>query len=76
MPAILMNIWPNPVDEVLYLEAEEMQQIEIFSMEGELILTMANDLESINVSDLAKGCYLLKATLNNGCVVTQKFIKH
>ncbi len=76
IPAILMNVWPNPVDEVLNLEVEDLQQIEIFSLEGKLILTIANDLESINVSDLAKGCYLLKATMNNGWVVAQKFIKH
>ena len=75
MPEILLNIWPNPVDEVLYLEAEELQQIEIFSLDGKCIMTIANSLESVNIRGLASGCYLLKATTKNGCVVTQKFMK-
>lgn len=67
--------WPNPVQETLNIRMEDVQQIVIFDMEGRLILEVNNNVEAVNVSALPKGCYLLKATLENGGVSTQKFVK-
>ena len=75
MPDVLLNIWPNPVEEVLHFEIEEFQKVEILTIDGKRIMTVEKDLESVNVSGLAKGCYLLKATMNNDSVITQKFLK-
>lgn len=75
MPDVLLNIWPNPVEEVLHWETEGFQKAEILTIDGKQIMTVEKDLESVNVSGLAVGCYLLKATMNNGSVITQKFLK-
>ena len=68
-------IWPNPASETLSLNAEGVQQVEIFTIDGRQVLHLENGFETINVSALAKGCYLLKATLNDGSKAVQKFVK-
>ena len=70
-----LAIWPNPVSETLNLNAEDLQQVEIFSMDGKQVMRLGNGFESINVNALAKGCYLLKATFANGSKAMQKFVK-
>ena len=68
-------LWPNPASETLSLNAEGLQQVEIFSMDGRQVMHLENGIETIDVSALAKGCYLLKATFNDGRKATQKFVK-
>ncbi len=70
-----LAIWPNPVSETLNLNAEDLQQVEIFSMDGRQVMHFGNGFESINVNALAKGCYLLKATFVDGSKAMQKFVK-
>ena len=70
-----LAIWPNPVSETLNLNAEDLQQVEIFSMDGKQVMRLGNGFETINVHALAKGCYLLKATFTNGSKAMQKFVK-
>ncbi len=70
-----LHVWPNPVDEVLHIETKDLQQVEIISLDGKNVLTLTNGFESINVSTLASGCYLLKATKENGIITTKRFVK-
>ena len=70
----LLSIWPNPVSETLNLKGD-MTQVQIYSIDGRLVMSLDKGLETINVSALATGSYLLKATLNDGSVTTQKFLK-
>lgn len=71
-----LNVWPNPVDSILYLETKDLQQVDIFSLDGKKVLTLTNGFEEVNVKTISNGCYLLKATKNNGKTITQRFIKH
>ena len=71
----LLSIWPNPATETLNLNAEGLQQVEIFSMDGKQVMHLENGLESINVNDLAKVCYLLKDTFADGTKAMRKFVK-
>lgn len=70
-----LNLWPNPVSESLSLNAKDLQQAEIFSMDGKQVMHLENGFETINVSTLAKGCYLLKVTFADGSKAAQKFVK-
>ena len=70
-----LNLWPNPACETLSVQAEGLQQVDIFTLDGRRVATVENGFESINVSALSTGCYLLKATLKDGSVCTQKFLK-
>ena len=71
----LLNVWPNPATETLNLNAEGLQQVEIFSMDGKQVMHLENGLETIHVDALANGCYLLKATFTDGTMAMQKFVK-
>ena len=68
-------IWPNPVAETLSIGVKDVQQVDIFTLDGKHVSTIENGFGTIDVRGLSHGCYLLKATLNNGSVATQKFVK-
>ena len=68
-------LWPNPTTGSLSLNVDGLQQVEIFSMDGKQVVHLENGFESINVNALAKGCYVLKATFNDGSKAMQKFVK-
>lgn len=71
----LLSVWPNPASETLSLNAEGLQQVEIFSMDGRQAMHIGNGFETVNVSSLAKGCYLLKAIFADGTKAMRKFVK-
>jgi hypothetical protein len=68
-------LWPNPASEILSLNAKGLQKVEIFSMDGRQVMHLENGIETIDVSALAKGCYLLKATFADGSKAVRKFVK-
>lgn len=70
-----LSLWPNPAHETLKVQAEGLQQVDLFTLDGKHITTVENGFESINVSALTAGCYLLKATLKDGSVSMMKFVK-
>ena len=69
-------LYPNPVKDLLHVESENMQQYEIFSLDGKLIRSsQASGSESvIDFSNLDSGVYMLRITSDSG-VVTRKVIK-
>lgn len=72
-----LNIYPNPVANVLSIHNDSnIQRVEIFGIGGRLIKTaLAKDKSiTLNVSNLAKGVYVLKIYTNKG-IKTNKFIK-
>ena len=71
----LLKVWPNPASETLRLNGNGLRQVNIYSVDGRLVMSLDKGFEAINVSALAPGSYLLKAILNDGCVTTQKFMK-
>ena len=68
-------LWPNPASETLSLNAKGLQQVEIFSMDGRQVMHLESGIETIDVSALAKGCYLLNATFADGSKAVRKFVK-
>lgn len=65
-------IFPNPVNDILFIENNENLEYEIFNITGKTVLNGINN--QINVSSLEKGLYFLKVTLEKN-ILTQKFIK-
>lgn len=85
-PAVLKNdnfnfdssfvIYPNPVNDTFAVSINS-SKIEIYNVTGQLVKTFNNKFsdESLSVSDLQKGVYLVKITDNNNNQATKKFIK-
>ena len=75
------NLFPNPVNDVLYLQFDNINQpskiqVEIVDVLGKSVLktTVRSEIENIDISNLSIGTYLLQA--NNGKqIFTRKFLK-
>jgi hypothetical protein len=68
------KIYPNPVQDLLTIQSNsEIEKIEIYSLEGKLVLQSTQNL--FNVQSLENGIYLLKIKTINGEISTKKFIK-
>jgi uncharacterized delta-60 repeat protein len=68
-------IYPNPVQDVLHLQANNfttIKGVKIYNLQGKVVLEDTND--TINVSNLSKGLYIVKIITEEG-EVTKKFIK-
>ena len=69
------KIYPDPVQNELNVQTDQTDlTYEIYSMDGKLVLPQDQLTNSIDVSSLTKGYYLLKLTSKDG-VVTEKFLK-
>lgn len=70
------NIYPNPAKDVISFQSElPLERVEIFSLTGSKVLSQSNNVRQVEVGNLAKGIYILKASAVDGKVATQKLIK-
>lgn len=73
-PAERLNIYPNPVDNVLFIQnaPTSATSLKIYRLDGALLLneTVSTDIPSVNVANLPSGMYLIK--MNNQ---VSKFVK-
>lgn len=67
------SIYPNPVNDVINISAENVENVVIYSSNGLKMIESENT--SINVSKLNPGVYFLEISASNS-VGIQKFIKH
>ncbi len=68
LPEEHIRIYPNPVQETLYIESAAETAYKVYDLDGRSL--MSGEGNTINVSSLTKGTYLLQ--INNN---TFKFIK-
>lgn len=67
-------LYPNPAADAVSVSLEtELKQIEIYSLQGQKVLTSSQ--AEINISNLPSGLYLVKVEDVHGSVSTQKLIK-
>lgn len=71
-----INVFPNPVNNHLNIDLQsfdnELVKLEIFNVNGQLIRVFEstkNDIETIDISDLNNGNYLLKVTADDKVAV-------
>jgi len=71
-------LYPNPVDDILYvkLNTEEQGVMNIFNTKGQLlkVLDIHSDVTPVDVSELAAGVYILKVTSEDE-VFVKRFVK-
>ncbi|MDD6209741.1 MAG: T9SS type A sorting domain-containing protein [Bacteroidales bacterium] len=64
-------IYPNPVKSNFYIKGTAVQEVNIFSLTGSLIKKAPVTSNSVNVSDLLPGTYLIRIKTDNGFVNKQ-----
>jgi uncharacterized repeat protein (TIGR01451 family) len=70
------SVYPNPVQDVLFIKSKEkVVKAEIYDAAGRILNSTSPTNNSINVSELAKGNYIIKLSTKDK-TVTQKFIKN
>ena len=69
-----ISIYPNPVSDILYFDTTDtvIEKVILFDLSGRKILEQ-NQVNTISVSDLQKGSYVLKIFTDKG-VQTEKII--
>ncbi|TLX73002.1 T9SS type A sorting domain-containing protein [Labilibacter sediminis] len=69
-------IFPNPVENWLTISYDGyVDKIQIFSSAGELVINQMGNQKRINVSEFAKGIYVIKVVGSDG-IVAQQFVKY
>jgi hypothetical protein len=51
------------------------KQVELYDLQGRLVRSQSQGLESLNMQGLASGQYLMKVTLEDGKSFTDKVVK-
>ncbi len=70
--------YPNPTTDVLILEYSpdvKPTSIELYDLQGRLVRSQRNGLESIDMGGLPTGTYTLRVTLEDGKAYTDKVVK-
>ncbi|MEI7486939.1 MAG: T9SS type A sorting domain-containing protein [Chryseobacterium sp.] len=70
------SIYPNPVKDVLFIKSKEkIVKAEIYDVAGRILNSASVTDNSINVSELSKGNYIIKLSTKDKTII-QKFIKN
>ena len=70
--------YPNPAQNELHLHYSPdvtPTQIELYDLQGRLVRSQRNGLESLNLQGLAAGTYTMRVTLEGGKVFSDKVVK-
>ena len=70
--------WPNPAQDRLHLQYSPdvtPTQIELYDLQGRLVRTQRNGLESLDLQGLSSGTYSMRVTLENGKAFSDKVVK-
>ena len=71
-----LNIFPNPAKDELCITAEsQINKVEIYNMDGKMLMQENNFAGKMNVSSLAKGLYIVKIYINGEAAI-RKMIKN
>ncbi|KFF08858.1 T9SS type A sorting domain-containing protein [Chryseobacterium luteum] len=68
-----VSIYPNPASDKVFIRGEKVSEVEIYSMDGRKQNVVFNNDQSVNVSHLTKGVYILKLKIKNE-ITTQKLM--
>jgi hypothetical protein len=73
-----LKIYPNPATTTLYFELAEndnqIEQIQLLSLNGQVLRQYQQSSSSIDVSNLNAGMYILQIALTNGARVNQRIV--
>ena len=72
------SYYPNPAQNELHLQYSpdvKPTQVELYDLQGRLVHSQSDGLESISLQGLSAGQYFMKVTLENGKVFTDKVVK-
>lgn len=60
----VITVWPNPATDIINVKADNVEYMQLFDLEGKSIRYI-NGANTMNVSDLGNGLYILKVKAGN-----------
>lgn len=70
-----IDIFPNPTSDILYINSfQNIAQLYLFDITGKLLLSQFGT-KQINIKNLPKGIYIVKAVADSGKVHTKRVVK-
>ena len=70
--------YPNPIKDKLHLYFStdfQPERIDLYDLQGRLVHTQQSNFESIDMSQLPAGTYMIRVTLENGKAYSDKVVK-
>lgn len=67
-------VGPNPASDMVRITGDNIQKVEIYNVTGQLMQTITNKVNTINVSSYSNGIYYFKLYQNNGEPIHKKII--
>jgi len=73
---LALTLYPNPVKDLLHIQTDHaINKLLVYNTNGQLVISKEDAFEKINVSQLAKGLYLMQIYTEEGEVIQKKFLK-
>lgn len=69
-----ITVYPNPATDVVFVNSDDVEEISVYSLTGAMVANSREE-NSVDVSDLTSGTYLVRVQNSNGAVATAKLIK-
>lgn len=64
-----VDLYPNPVGNKLYIASDsKIQKVEIYSMSGQILKTVKDNVSAVDFSPFANGNYIIRVTTSSGVV--------
>ena len=70
----ISKLYPNPATGTVRIEGEKSIEVQVYNTLGQLVKTVQNTNE-VSLEGLPQGVYLLRVTLENGQVYSDKVVK-
>ena len=73
----LFSFYPNPADDMINIRFSpdvNCEKVDIYSLDGKLCHEQNFNLNTIDISNLTNGIYMMKVTLDNGNTFTEKVV--
>ena len=71
------SFYPNPADDMINIRFSpdvNCEKVDIYSLDGKLCHEQNFNLNTIDISNLTNGIYMMKVTLDNGNTFTEKVV--
>ena len=75
----MLSVYPNPVKDQLSLSFTndiEPESVELYDLAGRLVSTKHNSMESIDMSTMPAGVFMLRVTMKDGTSHHEKILKY
>ncbi|NTV83600.1 MAG: T9SS type A sorting domain-containing protein [Bacteroidales bacterium] len=66
LAADMLKIYPNPADQQFFIDNAKGSELSVYRTNGELVMKMMvmNEKQTVNISELSRGLYLVKIHMN------------